>query len=77
LRTGIEVKEGVGLNPRTGVLRAALFVSSGDYPALSKMNAQQDAGAINGCMHCTLQGTYIPAINRVVYRTGRSLLPAG
>ena len=64
-------------NPLAEVLRACLFLTTGDYPAQGLINEMQGAGARNGCMQCTLQGEYAHSISRMTYANYRRHLPAG
>jgi hypothetical protein len=55
--------------PRYG----ALFCHGADYPALSKVNEQTEAGSYSACMNCYLVGEKRKEISRMVYQIGPEL----
>ena len=69
LPAGDAVGEGV-----LPTIRACLFLVIGDYPALSKLRLQQEAGALCGCMFCDLRGEKVAVLNTVVYTAGARML---
>ena len=76
LWNGVHVATAVGMFAHE-VLKACMFLVVGDYPALSKLRLQQDAGSLCGCMFCHLRGESKPGLQRVTYSMGNRLLPRG
>jgi hypothetical protein len=57
-------------------LRALLFVTINDWPALSNISGQSNKG-YNACMHCLdkTKGTYLDKYKKVMYLECRKFLP--
>jgi hypothetical protein len=74
LWNGVQVATNVGMFAHE-VLKACMFLVVGDYPALSKLRLQQEAGSMCGCMFCHLRGESKAGLQRVTYSMGERLLP--